>query len=132
MVRLVAILVTATWAGTAAAQGPLDDLGAAATEAVEVLRGAAEDRLLIGDVLGSELSGPSGETIGTVENFAAIPGGRIVAVVVAMNNGQRIAVPWQVVSVSRAADSVGLEVPVSADGLLHNAAVEKMSSLLGL
>jgi len=132
--RLVAILVavTVSAAPAVAAEGPLDDLGPAATDALQSLRDAARDRVLVGDLMGAEVDGPSGEALGTVRNLAAIPGGRLVAVVIELPDGERVAVPWQLVSLSRTADAVGLSVPVRADALLENQAVKEMSDLLGL
>lgn len=69
------------------------DVGGAA----ELLRGAAEDALLLRDLLGTEVSEPGGNAIGTVENFVVIPGGRIVAAVIETSDGDRLPVPFAAV-----------------------------------
>lgn len=58
----------------------------------------AEEVLLIRDLLGREVLGPDGDSLGTVENFVLIPGGNLVAAIVTLPDGQRIALPYQAVS----------------------------------
>ena len=125
-------------AGAAAAQGNggagmvPSDLAQTAGSAVDALRSAAEDKLLIGDVIGSDVSGPSGETIGTIRNLVAVPGGRLVAVVLELEGGDRIAAPYQLLKVSAASGSLQAAMPVTADELTSMSAVEEMSGMLGL
>jgi hypothetical protein len=132
--RITAAVAIVLLAGPAFGQDGVlpGDLGGEATKALEELRGAAKERILLADMIGVRVTGPSGETLGTVRDLAAIPGGRIVAVVMEVPDGGRVAVPYQLVTVSQTADTLGVSLPVGVEPLLKNAAVNEMSSLLGL
>ena len=107
MIRpLRAAALAALIAGPVGAQSPLDGIdgamGGPIGDAVEKLGEMAADQLLIGDFLGMELTGAEGETVGTVRDFVAIPGGNLVAALVETSDGTRILVPWQLLSVESA------------------------------
>jgi sporulation protein YlmC with PRC-barrel domain len=95
------------------------DVTSAAKSAVETLTSAAQDKLLVKDMLGADVSGPDGKTIGTVENFVVIPGGRIVAAIIATDakDTSRIPVPFSLVKVTRTAGKLGLTLPVGLSEL---------------
>ncbi|WP_420391268.1 PRC-barrel domain-containing protein [Acuticoccus sp.] len=113
-------------------QPAVADLTGAASGAVDALSDAAEDRLRIADVLGASVTGPSGETVGTVEDLVAIPGGRLVAVILSLEDGGRLGVPYQTLAVSRTSDALGLSLPVGIDDLRQNETVSQLSSALDL
>ena len=107
MIRpLRAAALAALIAGPAGAQSPLDGIdgamGGPIGDAVEKLGEMAADQLLIGDFLGMELTGAEGETVGTVRDFVAIPGGKLAGALVETSEGTRILVPWQLLSVESA------------------------------
>ncbi|MDX1655464.1 MAG: PRC-barrel domain-containing protein [Candidatus Competibacteraceae bacterium] len=104
------------------------DLTAAAQEAVKTLASAAKDRILIRDIFSAEIKGPQGQTVGTVENLAVIPGGQIVAALVETAQGRTIAVPFKAVKVARAAGKLALSLPV---GLSELEGMEALQSLTG-
>ena len=89
------------------------DLASAAQD----LAGMAQDRLLIKDLLGRKLTGNDGETVGTIENFVVIPGGRLVAAVVETGDGTRIAVPFAAVKLASAAQGAGVQATLPASEL---------------
>ena len=60
----------------------LDDISGAAEEAASQLSDAAADKLLLADMIGLEITGPNGDTVGTVEDLVAVPGGKLVAAVI--------------------------------------------------
>ena len=119
----------ATDAASAAASG---DLAGAADAAAEALRGAAEERLLIADLIGAEVAGPDGASLGTIENLVAVPGGTLVAAVLAVEGGGRLPVPYRLVKVSGAADALGVSLPVGLEELRADEAVRSLASLLDL
>jgi len=95
-----ALALLAVACGPAVAQDVPDAgeaLPADVGEAAELLRGAAEDALLLRDLLGTEIGDPGGDTVGTVANFVVIPGGRIVAAVIETSDGDRLPVPFAAV-----------------------------------
>lgn len=107
MIRpLRAAALAALIAGPAGAQSPLDGIdgamGGPIGDAVEKLGEMAADQLLIRDFLGMELTGAEGETVGTVRDFVAIPGGKLAGALVETSEGTRILVPWQLLSVESA------------------------------
>jgi hypothetical protein len=75
----------------------------AIASAATSLAGAAKDRLLIKDLLGKDLTGADGQAVGTVQDFALAPGGRLVAALVRLQNGSRIAVPFSAIKLAKAA-----------------------------
>jgi len=110
----------------AAEQMNAGDMASAAREAADTLAEAAKNRILIEDLFGTEITGPGGETIGTVDNLAVIPGGQIVAALVQTRDGQRIAVPFKAVKLSRAAGKLAASLPV---GLSELQGMEELQSL---
>lgn len=95
------------------------DVASAAKNVLDSLPSAAQDKLLVRDLLGAKVTGPDGSELGTVENFAVIPGGRIIAAIVsAKGSGKgRVPVPFSVIKVSQSAGKLDLTVPVSLSEL---------------
>lgn len=99
-------------------------------EAANALRDAAENAILVRDLLGKEVADPSGESVGTIANLAVIPGGRIVAAILETPYGTRVPVPFAAVKVAAKASSVSLTKPLSelqagdAYGALEDAAAQ--------
>jgi sporulation protein YlmC with PRC-barrel domain len=124
------------WGGLAAAQDLPVDLPDSLTDAssiasaAQALSEAGMDRLLIKDLIGKELTGSDGNTIGTVEDFAVIPGGRIIAALVSTSDGTRLAVPYAAIRVANAATSASLQVPISASELLDMGELQSLASSL--
>ncbi len=106
--------------------GSVSDL---ATMAGEV-RGLAEDRLLVRDMLGEPLLGGDGETVGTVEDFVVIPGGRLVAAMVETGDGTRIAVPFAAVKLGQAAAAGMMQVPLDASDIRGSAELRSLAETL--
>jgi PRC-barrel domain len=90
----------------------LTDASAIAS-AADTLAGAAQDKVLVADLIGQSLTGADGQTVGTVEDLAAIPGGRLVAAIVSTGDGTRIAVPYAALQMSSAAQGLTATVPAS-------------------
>jgi hypothetical protein len=122
-----------------AAPGPLvaqdlpepDAVVSAARDAAERLRDLAEDRLTLADMLGAEVIGADGTPIGTVEDFVALPGGNLVAAIVAREGGGRIALPWDAVQAGVAAGT-GIELPMTEAELDGAEAIRGLNAALGL
>jgi len=112
----------------AAADGmDAEGLASTAQEAADTLAQAAKNRILIRDLFGAEITGPEGEAIGTVQNLAVIPGGQIVAALVEMDDGTRIAVPFKAVKVSRAAGKLSASLPVALSELEGMEALQSLA-----
>ena len=120
---------SAKGAAQAAASG---DLSSAATGAAEALKGAAEAKLLIADLIGADVTGPDDRKLGTVDDLVAVPGGRIVAVVLSIEGGERLPVPFELVKVARAADAAGVSLPVTLDELRADEAIRTLADALEL
>jgi sporulation protein YlmC with PRC-barrel domain len=93
-------------------------IGDAAQKAADQLRGKAKGKLLASKMIGREVTGPGGGTVGTVEDLVVVPGGNVVAVLVKPSNGQPVALPYgalKVSAASSAADKMGLSLPVSLE-----------------
>ena len=89
-------------AGPAPAQTA--DLGKAASEAVQAVKGQAQDALLVGDLIGAPARGPSGDQLGTISNLVALPNGTLVAVLVEPSDGgDPLAVPYKLVKLGPSA-----------------------------
>ncbi len=107
-------------AGPAAAQDDpfvkMGDLTSAVgiAEAAKKIRDTATAGMLVADLLGKELTGHDGETLGTVENFVVVPGGRLIAAVVETGDGARIAVPFAAIKL---AGLRGQRLPVTVEEL---------------
>lgn len=110
-----------------------DEIGGseALASAAQTVIDAAEEKILIADLIGLEVTGPGGETLGTVENLAAVPGGRLVAALIALEDGPRIAVPYQALKISRGAEALEAALPVGADDLHDLPELEELASELG-
>lgn len=122
-------LLAAVCALPAAAQGT-GDIASAAKSAADELASGAKDKLLVKDMLGADVTGPGGEKIGTVENLVVVPGGRVVAAIVATDaeDTGRIPVPFSVVKMAQAGGKLGLELPV---GLSKLQGMKEVQALAG-
>lgn len=101
------------------------------SSAAETLAGQAEERLLIRDLLGKELMGADGETLGTVENFVVVPGGRLVAAVVETSDGARLAVPFAAVKLAAAAEGSPMQLSLPAAEVRGIEALRSLADSLG-
>lgn len=104
-------------------------IGDAAQKAADQLAGKAKSKLLASAMIGREITGPGGDTVGTVEDLVVIPGGQVVAVLVKPGEGQPVALPYgalKVSAASSAAEGVGLSLPV---GLEDARAMQGMQAL---
>jgi ribosomal 30S subunit maturation factor RimM len=102
-------------------------IASAATSLAEMV----QDKLLIRDLLGKEITGSNGDRLGTVENLAVIPGGRIVAAIVSTDGGTRIAVPYTAIKVTRAAEQAQLQAKVPASELTGMSELSSLADSLG-
>ena len=100
-------------------------------DAAQAIADAGVDKLLIADLVGSTLEGLGGEALGTVENLVAVPGGRLVAALVSLEDDTRIAVPYAALKVSAAAGTVSVTVPMSADELRGMTELRDLAASLG-
>ena len=102
----------------AAAQGldlPEEIAGSQAmAEAAATVAELGADKILIADLIGLEVRGPEGGPVGTVEDLAAIPGGRLVAALMTLEDGTPIAVPYAALKVTGARDALEATLPVAA------------------
>ena len=78
----------------------MDDPFASAADAVVDM---AESKLLIRDLLDTEIMGADGDSLGTVSDFVVLPGGNLVAVTVDLSDGGRIALPFELVKIQEGA-----------------------------
>lgn len=122
--RLAAIcILPLAWSSIAAAQNLPVDIPDSLTStssiasAAQSLREAGMDKLLIQDLIGKTLSGTDGNAVGTIEDFAVVPGGRIIAALVSAGDGTVIAVPYAAIKVVNAAGTASLHVSVRASEL---------------
>lgn len=138
MIRSVVLALTLPMA--AAAQGapdlpaelPAEIAGSEAmASAARAILDAGVDEILIGDLIGTTIEGPEGEALGTVENLVAVPGGRLVAALMTLEDGTRIAVPYQALKLSGAAEALEATLPVSADELRAMGELEDLAARLG-
>ena len=90
----------------------------------------AKDRALIADLLDKPLKGSDGDTIGKVRDFVVVPGGRLIAVLVETPDEGRIAVPFTAVKLVGAAQSRGLEVPMTASAISGIAELQSLADSL--
>lgn len=117
-----------TMTGVPAPASP-DDLGALA----DTVRGIAADKILIRDLLGKEVTGTDGEAIGTVEDFAVIPGGalpgaQLVAVIVTRPDGDRLALPFTAVRIGMSGATRTLSLPFAASEVTGVAALSDLAA----
>lgn len=129
-------LVAFAWSSIAAAQDmPVDipdSLTSAASiaSAAQTLHKAGMDKLLVKDLIGKTLTGAEGDTIGTIENFAVIPGGRIIAALISLGDGTMIAVPYAAIQVANAAGVAAPNVPISASDIQGMSELRSLASSL--
>ncbi|HUF56308.1 MAG TPA: hypothetical protein VMM55_07075 [Thermohalobaculum sp.] len=89
-----------------------------AANAAGVVTEKAKDTLLVREMLGREITGPGGETVGTLGNLVVVPGGRIAAIVVLPGSGDPLVLPYQALKLSAAAsagEAVGLSLPMDLE-----------------
>lgn len=117
---LPALLLPVLLCAAPAAAQDLSDAKDAVTSTDEMAEAAskigdkAADSLLVRDLLGKEIKGSDGETVGTIDDFVVVPGGRLVAAMVKTDDDTRIAVPFAAVKVTGRAEDAGLDLPVKA------------------
>jgi hypothetical protein len=112
----------------------LSDVTSAAKSAAETLTSAAQDKLPVKDILGADVSRPGGKTIETVENFVVIPGGRVVAAIMATDakGTGRIPVPLSMVKVPHTAGKLGLTLPVGLSKLKNMKEIQTLAAMPGM
>lgn len=71
-----------------------------------------------------------GDTVGTIEDFAVVPGGRIIAALVSAGDGTVIAVPYAAIKVANAAGTASLDVPVHASELQGMSELKSLANSL--
>ncbi|CUH33554.1 PRC-barrel domain protein [Jannaschia seosinensis] len=108
------------------------DVLSSATDVASEIADAAEDRLLIADILGREMIGADGNSIGTVENFVVLPGGNLVAAVIARKDGSRIALPWKAVQAGLAVEGSDITLPMSGEEIDGSEPLRKLTDSLDL
>lgn len=99
--------------------------------AARTIAEAGVDKLLIADMIGLEVKGPEGETLGTVEDLVAVPGGRLVAALLSLEDGPRIAVPYAALKVTGARDALEATLPATAEELSGMGELGDLASALG-
>lgn len=86
----------------------------AIAKAASTLAETAKDSVLLKDLLDKRIKGSDGKTIGTVKNFAVVPGGRLMAAIVELGDGTRMALPLGAIKGLTSASGAGLQVPITA------------------
>ena len=129
---LIAVALTA---GTpVAAQMPSLPQEITSTSALEsaarAITEASGEKLLIRDLLDKPIVGSGGSEIGTVTNFAVVPGTGMVAAIVETPDGGRLAIPLKAVKVGSAAGSAPLEVPFAASEVRGMSALSSLADTL--
>lgn len=108
------------------------DLSSASSDAVSALSDAAEDKILIADLIGADVSDPSGDVVGTVDNLVAVPGGRIVAAIIKPeDDGDLLPVPFQAVKLSQGADKASVALPDTIGDMRDSSEVKDLSDAIG-
>jgi PRC-barrel domain len=137
MTRLHNLMIAAVLAAVpAAAQESGSDAQrvsdpAALASAAKDLAGMASDRLLIKDLLGQELAGPDGNSVGTIEDLVVVPGGRVVAALVETSDGTRLAIPFAAVKLASAADGPPVSTTLKADEIKGMSELKTLAQTLG-
>jgi ribosomal 30S subunit maturation factor RimM len=103
----------------------------AMAQAATTIAEAGADKVLIADLIGMEVAGPEGEPLGTIEDLAAIPGGRLVAALMTLEDGTPIAVPYAALKVTGARDALEATLPVAAEELSGMAELRDLAAALG-
>jgi hypothetical protein len=108
------------------------NVASAAADAAKALGSAAQDKLLVRDLLGAPVSGPGGGTVGTVADLVVIPGGRVVAAIIAAKDKKigRIPVPFSAAKVSHTTGKLGLSLPVSLSDLKGMKEVQSLTQAI--
>lgn len=124
------ILAAASLQTAPATAQTMTDVTSAAKSAAKTLGSAAQDKLLVRDMLGAGVSGPNGKTVGTVDDLVAIPGGRIVAAIIATDAADmgRIPVPFSMVKVSRTAGKLGFALPAELSELKNMKEIQALAA----
>jgi sporulation protein YlmC with PRC-barrel domain len=124
-------------AGSAASQdagsgsAPPLDTASKLISAAKSLSEVAKDALLIKDLLGLEVAGADGKSLGTVENFAVAPGGRLIAALLELKDGGRmIALPAGAIKLASAAQGGSLDLLVPASDVTSAAELESLAGAL--
>ena len=134
MIRAAILALTLPFAASAQdaleLPGEIADSEAMASAARSILD-AGIDKILIADLVGATIEGPEGEALGTVENLVAVPGGRLVAALMTLEDGTRIAVPYQALKVQGAAETLEAALPVGADELSGMDELTDLAAALG-
>ena len=104
--------------------------GGAVQSAVGALTGAAKDKVLIKDLLGMKVSDPGGGVIGTVSDFAVLPGGRMIAALLTTADPKigKIAVPFTAMKISRTAKTVSLSLPMTLPELAGRGDIQRLTT----
>ena len=103
----------------------------ALARAATTIAEAGVDKVLVADLIGLEVRGPGGEPLGTVEDLAAIPGGRLVAALMSLEDGTRIAVPYAALKVAGARGTLEATLPMSAEELGGMRELKELAASLG-
>lgn len=137
---LAAAALLAVGLAPAPAPAQLMGLAEAGSEALKAVRSAAKDALLVKDMIGAKIVGPTGEKVGTVRDLVVIPGGQLVALVVSPDDLQHpILVPYKAAKISKAAKAasgavnatVEIQLPQPLDKLRAGKAVTDLTDALG-
>lgn len=130
---LRAIAVATTLALPVAAQD-LPDLDAVASQATDLATEVAEaaaDRVLVADMLGRDVIGPDGAVLGTLDDLVVLPGGNLVAAVIARPEGRPVALPWDAAKAGVAAGEP-VEIPFTGAELDGAQALRDLTDALGV
>ncbi|NDV89278.1 hypothetical protein GTW51_21690 [Aurantimonas aggregata] len=108
------------------------DVASSANSAAQALTSAARDKLLVKDLLGASVKVPGGDTVGTVENLVVVPGGRVVAAIIATQSSEtgRIPIPFASVKLSQASGKISMMLPASVSELTGTKEVQKLRDLV--
>lgn len=131
MLRLALALVTTTVLLTGPARTQGLDLAGMTSDAASALTDAARDRLLVADLIGAEITDPAGRA-GTVTNLVAVPGGRLVAVLVEPSGGgEPIALPYQILKLDTASDTLGVSLERRLSELAGMQGITELGQAMG-
>ena len=106
-------------------------IGDIAGDATKTLSEKARQKVLVRGMLGSEITGPGGGTIGTLDNLVIVPGGQVVAAIVKPEDGEPLALPYQALKVSAAASAgkaAGVSLPVGLEELRGMQSVKDLTA----
>lgn len=103
----------------------------AVASAARTIVEAGADKVLLADLIGSEVAGPSGEALGTVEDLAAIPGGRLIAALVSLDDGTMVALPYQALKLDAAGETARATLDLTAEELRALPELRELADALG-